>query len=59
MIGYDQCSECRRLIPQYPPEAQASFCPPMYTYINGQKVCWECTPKREKVLGVVPYPETV
>ena len=57
-IGYDQCTECKRLIPAYPPEAQASACPPLYTYINGAKVCWQCVEKRTKALGVVPYRES-
>ena len=54
-IGYDQCSECKRLIPAYSPYAQASACPPLYTYIENNKVCWQCVEKRTSVLGVVPY----
>lgn len=56
--SYDQCSKCRRLIPQYHPEAHASACPPLFTYIDGNKVCWQCTDERIVSLGVVPFPET-
>ena len=55
---YDQCSECKRLIPTNP-MANAYGGPDLYTYINGAKVCWECAEKRKLTLGIVPFPKGI
>jgi hypothetical protein len=55
MQTYGQCTRCMRLIPNYPAEAQASACPDLFYYVNGQKICWECMEIYIKATGVVPF----